>query len=197
MLRRWSPSSGETMIEARKLEDDGGFSMVELLMLVGMAVVMMAVSIPMLSSSMRSMQLMADARSIATSLTLAKMSATAQMTHCRLSFDLDGSEWRLEKLNKSTGEFELQQADNELSSGMVNSGIVFKSSSSSAPSGFPTDSSTAITFNSRGIPIDGAGIPAPNNVVYLSMHDTDFAVTVSLGGKVQLWKHENDQWAAK
>jgi len=185
------------MIEARKMEDDKGFSMVELLIFLGMAVVMMAVAIPMLSSSMRSMQLMADARSIATSLTLAKMSSTAQMTHCRLSFDLGGGEWRLEKLNKSTGEFELQQADNELSSGVANSGIVFKSSSSSAPSGFPTDSSAAITFNSRGIPIDGAGIPTTNSVVYLSMRDTDFAVTVSLGGKVQLWKYENDQWVAQ
>lgn len=185
------------MIEDRKVEDDGGFSMIEVLLFLGMTVVMMAVAIPMLSSSMRSMQLAADARSIATTLTVAKMSATAQMTHCRLLFDLDDNQWRMEKLNRSTGEFELQQADNELSSGVANSGIVFKSSSSSAPSGFPTDSSAAITFNSRGIPIDGAGIPTTSNIIYLSMDDADFAVTVSLGGKVQLWKYEDNQWVAR
>jgi Tfp pilus assembly protein FimT len=176
---------------------DGGFSLVELTLIVGVSVVLMAISIPVLSSSMRDMQLASDARKIATSLAVARMSATAHMTHCRLLFDLDGNDWRLERLNRSTGQFELQQADNALSSEIATSGIAFKSNSSTAPPGFPTASSTAITFNSRGIPIDGAGVPSADNIIYLSKGDADFAVSVSLAGKVQLWRLKDGQWVAQ
>jgi Tfp pilus assembly protein FimT len=162
------------MIEDRKVEDDGGFSMVELLMFLGTAVILMAISIPMLSSSMRNMQLAADARSIATTLTLAKLSATAQMTQYQVTFDLPGNEWRLDKRNRISGDFELQQDVNGLSGGVANSGITFKDSSTTAPAGFPTASSTLITFDSRGIPREGMSI------VYLTNSDDDYAVSVSL-----------------
>ena len=185
------------MIEANEIGEDKGFSMVELVMLVGMIVIMMAISIPMLSSSMRDMQLVADARSIASTLTVAKLTATSQMTHCRLSFDLTNNEWQIEKLNRSNGQFELQQDTNQLSRGVANSGITFKTSSDSAPSGFPTSSSSAITFNSRGIPIDGAGVPTASNIIYLSKNPSDYAVSVSLAGKVQLWRLAEGQWSAQ
>lgn len=174
-----------------------GFSMVELAMIVGVSVILMAIAIPTLSTSMQDMQLIADARNIATSLTVARMSATAQMTHCRLSFDIDNNEWRLEKLNRSTGQFELQQADNELSSEIANSGIMFIKNSGTAPSGFSTSSSASITFNSRGIPIDGAGVPSADNIIYISKGDRNFAVSVSLAGKVQLWRLLDGQWVAQ
>lgn len=174
-----------------------GFSLVELTLILGVSVALMAISIPILSNSMKDMQLAADAGKIASSLAVAKMSAAAHMTHCRLLFDLDGNDWRLERLNRSTGQFELQLADNELSSEIATSGIAFKRNSSTAPPGFSTASSTSITFNSRGIPIDGAGVPSADNIIYLSKGDADFAVSVSLSGKVQLWRLKDGQWTAQ
>jgi len=174
-----------------------GFSLVELTLLLGMMVVIMAISIPTLSNSLRDMQLAADARNIAAALASARMSAIAQMTHCRVSFDLQKNSWWVEKLNRSTGEFELQQAAYSLSEGVANSGIAFEDDSPFAPSGFPTASSTSITFNSRGIPIDSAGVPTASSIVYLKKGDSLFAISVSLSGKIQLWKMEGGQWVAR
>jgi len=176
---------------------DSGFSVTELLTVLAIGAILTGMSIPMVSGSMRSWQLTADARNIANMLASAKMSASAQMTHYRLSFNLGAGTWQLEKYNRGTSAYEVQGSAYQLSSGLANSSIAFKSTSSAAPTGFPTSSSTAITFNSRGIPIDGAGVPTPSNVVYLSGGGTDYAVTVLLTGKVQLWKYQNSQWVSK
>jgi Tfp pilus assembly protein FimT len=173
------------------VKSEKGFSLVELSMLLAMTALLAALSIPMLTSSMRDMQLVSDARNIATTMTYAKLSATSQMTHYRTSFDLDGNEWKLEKWNRSSNAFELQQAINSLSNGVSNSGIAFKTNSGTAPSGFPTASSTEITFNSRGIPIGGVGI------IYLSNEDEDFAVSASLSGKIQIWRYRDSQWISQ
>jgi Tfp pilus assembly protein FimT len=181
----------------RIIEEVWGFSLVEICIVLCVAMMLAAFAVPALSTSMRSMQLTADTRNIATTLTCAKLSATSQMTRYRLSFNLTGNQWSLEKFNKGTGAFELQQAANMLANGVANSEIAFKTSSSSAPSGLPTTSSSAITFNSRGIPVDAAGVPTANNVVYISKSDTDYAVGVSLAGKVQIWKRQDSQWVTQ
>jgi prepilin-type N-terminal cleavage/methylation domain-containing protein len=185
------------MIEIKADKRDSGFSLTEMVVSLAIAAVLMALSIPMVSGSMRSWQLAADARNIANTLASARLSASAQMTHYRLSFNLGGNTWQLEKYNRGTSTFDVQGSTNELSTGLANSDIAFKSASSAALSGFPTNSSTVITFNSRGIPIDGAGVPTPANVIYLSGGQTDYAVTVSLTGKVQLWKYQSNQWVSQ
>lgn len=185
------------MVEIKANRRDSGFSLAELTTFLAIAACAAALSVPMISGAMRSWQLAADARNIANTLASAKFSSSAQTTHCRLSFNLRGNSWRLEKYNRATSAYELQGAVKELSAGLANSGITFKSSSSGAPPGFPTDSSTTITFNSRGLPIDASGVPSPANVVYLSSAQADYAITVSLTGKVQLWKNQSSQWVAQ
>lgn len=178
-------------------EKEKGFSLAELAIMVSMMAIVMSFSIPKVSSAMRNMQLAADARNISATLRYAKLSATAQMTRYRLTFDLAGNSWSLERFNRDTNVFELQLDVNKLSSGIAHSGIAFKNSSSSAPDGFPTTSSAFIEFNSRGIPINGTGVPVADNIVYLSGNNSDYAVSVSLAGKVQLWKCHDGQWAAQ
>jgi prepilin-type N-terminal cleavage/methylation domain-containing protein len=171
-----------------RLKGNRGFSLVELSMVLAVTAVAAAFAIPVLTESMRGMQLSADAKKISTTLSFAKLSAVAQMTGYRLSFDLGHNQWSLLKRNHS-GTYELQQAVNTLSEGVENSGISFRNISGSAPSGFSTNSSTSITFNARGLP---SGV----SIVYLSNEDTDYAVSVSLAGKVQVWKRNDNQWAA-
>jgi Tfp pilus assembly protein FimT len=162
-----------------------------------MVMVVSAFAIPSLSSAMRSMQLAADARSIASALAYAKLSATSQMTRYRLTFDLDSNQWSVEKFNRASGEFEAEQAGNALSSGIAGSGIAFKATSSAALTGFPSASSTIITFNSRGIPVDDTGTPTAENVVYISKDDADVAISVSLSGKVQVWNYHESGWCSQ
>ena len=159
--------------------------------------IVVASTIPMLIASMREMQLTADARSVLTSAAYAKLMAISKMTRSRLAFDLARNQWKVERFNRSAGEFELQDAVNTLSNGIAGSGITFRANSSSAPTGFSTISSNAIMFNSRGIPIDTLGRPTPDNIIYISKGDANYAVSVSLSGKVQLWRNKAGQWAVQ
>lgn len=176
----------------KRRENDRGFSLTELCLIVALMAVTAALSVPMISSSMPGLQLRADARSISDALSLAKLTAISQMTRTQVSFNIAGNQWSLSKWNKTTSQYDLQGAVNSLSSGVSHSGIQFKAASGSAPSGFPTTSSGTITFNSRGI-ISNGGVGA----VYISNNDTDFAITVSISGKVQLWGRQNSQWIAQ
>ncbi|NLV30449.1 MAG: prepilin-type N-terminal cleavage/methylation domain-containing protein [Acidobacteria bacterium] len=171
-----------------RLKIDRGFSLVELLIMMAMMAVLAAFSVPMLTSSMRDMRMMADAKNIATTVNYARMSAASQMTCYRMTFDLDNNAWSLSKLNRSTDNYEIEQSANILSEGVAGSGITFKTDSDGGPAGFPTSSASVVTFNSRGIPVEGA------RVLYISNQKEDYAVTVSLTGKVQFWRHQTDGW---
>jgi Tfp pilus assembly protein FimT len=183
----WVDSRGKTNMKENK-----GFSMVELSMLLAMIALLTAFSVPVLTDSMKSMRLVSEARSIATTLTYAKLSAITKMNPHRLTFNIAGNEWKLERYNRSTLSWELQNTVNKLEDGVANSQIAFKTSSSPSPATeFGTTSSNIITFNSRGTPDE------QDSIIYLSNDDQDYAVSVSLPGKIQLWKKVNNQWAAQ
>ena len=169
-----------------------GFSLTEVLIAVMVIAALSALAVPMLSPSMRSMQLAADAQNISSTLNSARLSSKSLMTPYRVSFDLEDNEWQLEKFNRSTGNFDLQRDVNQLSSGITDSGITFLENSGSSPGIFPPNSSRTITFNSRGIPVDINNAPTSNNIVYISKSSIDYAVSVSLTGKVQVWKEDDE-----
>ncbi|MBN2338755.1 MAG: GspH/FimT family pseudopilin [Acidobacteria bacterium] len=175
------------------LKTDRGFSLVELSIVLLMIAVLASFSIPMLNSSLRDMKIISDAQGIATTLTYAKLQAMAQMTSWKLSFDLANNQWQIERFDRDTGQYVMEQSVKTLSEGVSNSGIVFVAESASAPTGFPTESSTTITFNSRGIPIQSEG----PGIVYISNNNSHYAVSVSISGKVDTWRLQNQQWASK
>ena len=183
--------------EKTKRPGDPGFSLVEVLIGLMLFAALSALAVPILSSSIRNMQLFADAQNISTTMSSARLSAKSSMTPHRMSFDLDNNQWRLEKFNANTGVFELQQDVNQLSSGVTGSGITFLRKSLSHPGIFPSQSSQTITFNTRGIPVDGSNVPTSNNIIYLSNRGTDFAITITLTGKVRVWKKKDGQWEAQ
>jgi prepilin-type N-terminal cleavage/methylation domain-containing protein len=176
----------------RLKQDNHGFSMVELALVVAIFAIMAGMSIPMLNSAMRDMRLIGDARSIASSLNYSRLSAASQMTHYRISFDLNNNRWQTAKLNRASGSFEIQGSVNPLTNAGTSSETTFRSttSASSPPSGFSSSSSATITFNSRGIPLEGP------SVVYISNSTSQYAVTVSIAGKVQLLRFTQSQWVS-
>jgi Tfp pilus assembly protein FimT len=191
--QKTGPESAQVdiMPERDLRKSNRGFSLVELLILLGILGIAAGLSVPMLASTMRDMKLISDARNISTSASYAKLSAASQMTRYRLSFDLGNNRWSVAKLNRTSGNFEVQGPANVLGNGVAGNGIAFKATSSSAPSGFPAASSTTITFNTRGIPIEGA------SAIYLSNQDADYAITVSIAGNVQFLRHKNSQWTTQ
>jgi Tfp pilus assembly protein FimT len=176
------------------IKNKAAFSMIELCLAMAAMAVLGAISIPMLSSTMRGMQLGSEARKIATALTDAKLSAASQTNPYRVFFRHAANSWQLERFDQAEGEFVSAGAENTLSDGLANSGISFRSNSSLAVTGYPASSSESITFNARGFPIDAAGAPTASNVIYVSDSDADFAITVSLTGKTQVLKKDDDGW---
>lgn len=183
--------------EKAKKPGNPGFSLVEILIVLATFAILSAVAVPLLSSTMRNMQLAADAQNISTTLSSARLRAKSSMTPHRISFNLVNNEWSFERFNPNSGLFELQQDVNQLSSGIAGSGITFAQKSESHPGIFPSESSGTITFNTRGIPVDITNTPTSNNIVYISDSNNDYAITVTLTGKVQVWKNDEGQWKAQ
>ncbi len=179
------------MVDVNPKKNESGFSMVELAVVLVAGAILATFSIPMLTSTIHTTQLISDARSIATTMTYARLGAGTQMTRYRLSFDLTYNRWQLAKYIAETDVWELQQGSNGLCGGAANSGIVFKTASGTAPAGFTGASATEITFNSRGTPVEGPSI------VYLSNDTENYAVSVALSGKVQIWRYVNSQWISQ
>ncbi len=177
--------------------NQSGFSLVELSVVMGMMAVVAAFSVPMITSSLDSIKLVSDVRSIATTMNYAKQNAMSQMTHYQVAFGLTDSTWSVKK-QISGGSFVVQDVPNALACGLASSNIAFRATtSSSAPAGFTqTSSSSTIEFNSRGVPVDTSGQITPA-IVYLGNSEHDFAVSVALSGKVQIWKSLNGQWVAQ
>jgi prepilin-type N-terminal cleavage/methylation domain-containing protein len=177
------------------MKEDKGFSLIELAVVIAVIAIMAAVTVPTISQTMRNLKSRTDARSIATALTVAKLKATSQFTRYQVRFSLSQNRWILEKFNKNTGEFESDGAETTLSKEDSDYRVAFQTSSSSAPTGFSTTSSDLIRFNSRGVPINIAGVAIADSAVYLQDPDNLYVVTVSLSGKVQLWQKRSGTWA--
>ncbi len=182
---------------AAVMRSQDGFSMSEAVLVAAVMAIVMGMAVPMTTNSMRNMQLLSDSRKIASSLALAKLSSTSKGVHYQVLFNVSGNQWSLQKYNAATGSFETDGSTNSLSTGLADSGIAFKATSGSAPTGFPTESSAFIRFNSRGIPITAAGTTTASNVIFVTGNNIDYAITVSLSGKVQLWKLRSRQWVAE
>jgi len=172
-----------------------GFSMAELMMVMAIMMVVTAIGLPSLTRMQASYRISSDGRAITQALSLAKMRAGAIFTHERLNFDLSNNRYVMEKYDKSSGQFLSDGTSQSLSTG-----VSFGFGSITTPAGSQTSiqQSSTITFNSRGIPINNSGQPTADFAVYFS--DTAgayYAVTVSLGGRIQIWKHSGTAWVAQ
>ena len=171
-----------------------GFSAVEILIVLAILAFLSAFAIPSLSTAMREMRFISDAQNITSALNYARLKAKSMMNPYRVEFDLDNNRWSVRRYDNATDSWVLEDAVNELSNGIAASGIALAKEAGSSPGGFPDASSSAITFNSRGIPVNGTA-PTANNIIYISMSDTEFrAITVTLTGKIQVWKKSDDGW---
>jgi prepilin-type N-terminal cleavage/methylation domain-containing protein len=79
-----------------------GFSIVELLIVVVVALILSAMAIPSVVSITRSARNNADARGISAALNLARMRAAADFTHTRIYMNLTGNTYHLELWNKAS-----------------------------------------------------------------------------------------------
>lgn len=200
-----------------------GFSMLELLIVIAIIMIMGGAAVLMMGPTLQNYRLTGDARSIASSLALARMRAAAQFTRAEVCFDFTGGNcsptaapntYQVEVWNKATNLFapEPGTSPQALSQGGI---FVPKCPAANCfPVGMPplggqvtiqqgTGSGPApigfaqIIFNSRGIALDPATLaPVATNVIYIANPQINFycGVTASIAGQQGAWKYTSNAW---
>lgn len=178
---------------------DGGYSLIELLVVVGLITVVSAMAVPMSSSSLAFYRLSGDARSILSSISMAKLRAASDFTRSRLYVDVTARTFRVETFQKGPGTWAVTGGITTLS---TNNGFGFdvvgtppantQAVLGQAPLcldnlGNAIANTACILFNSRGIPIDNAGVPTNNGAVYVTDGNAVYGVTLAATGLTRLW----------
>jgi hypothetical protein len=173
--------------------------MVELMIVVGLIMLIVAIALPMMSPAVAGYQLGGDAQGISHQIAVAKMRAASYFTRARVYVDLSSRSYRVEIWQKSPAAWVPEGGATSLS-GRVN--FSFGPIATPPPNSQPVigfslpcrDAANAviantscIVFNSRGIPIDSTGTPIGDNAIYVSDPTAVYGATVSATGLIRLW----------
>jgi prepilin-type N-terminal cleavage/methylation domain-containing protein len=174
-----------------------GFSLLELLIVVGLLLLLAAIGMPMMANTTADFRLTGDARSLHSAVSLAKMRAASAFSQSRLYLDIDTGTYHVDTL--AAGAWSTAGGTGELSSG-VNPGYgsidaappntqnaIGQAPLCRANDGTTIGNTACIVFNSRGIPVDNTGTPTTAGAFYITDGSRVFSVTVEANGMVQLW----------
>ena len=177
----------------------GGFSLVELLVVVGLIVIIAGIAIPRAIETQRALRASSDARSLASQLALAKMRAASAFTQSRLNCDVSARSCQLElctsKGASSCNTF-LPDGGSRI---LLSQNINFDFGSITTPAGTQAtiQNTPQILFNSRSIPVDNTGVPTGNYALYITgQAGNTYAVTVSPTGQVAAWLYSGGAWSS-
>lgn len=189
-----------------------GFSLLEMVFTVTIAIVIAAVSVPMTGGSLTHFQLSGAAHGVSNSIAVAKMRAAAHFTQTRFFADLDGNAYHLESWDKDAGDWVSVGGFVDLPSS-----VSFGFGSVEAPppntqadidqaglcrdkTGTEIGNTACVVFNSRGVPIDSTGTPTPTGAIYVESGSATYGATVSATGLIRLWRADTDgsgEWSAQ
>ena len=207
----------KTRNSASKMRKQRGFSIIELLIVVVIALVLGAMAIPGYQSMTRYLRLSGDMRNLNGAVAQAKMRAAADFTHARAYADLNANTFHLEVWNKAgNGGAGCWQTDGDINnpctvagSPVQNLSVGVTYGTSGASTGAPNpqtaiaqasrcdnglggliENTACIVFNSRGIPINGlTGTPltGAQDALYVTDTRNVWGVTVRATGAIQVW----------
>jgi Tfp pilus assembly protein FimT len=168
-----------------------GFTSLELMAVISIGLAIAVLGVPSVQKTQSVYRVSGDARSLAEDLTLAKMRAGANFTQERLNLNTSTNTYQLEQYDKTTSTWVLDGGIKYL-----NPGVTFGYGSISIPAGSQSTlaQSTLITFNSRGIPVNGSNQPTADDSLYIRNASGYYAVSVALSGRIQMWKYVNSAW---
>ena len=189
-----------------------GFSTLELLATLGIVGVVAAMVVPQTGRTLADLRLSGDARGVHNAVALAKMRAAAHYTRERLYVDRTTNTYHLEFWDKAAADW----TDEVDPTSTLQTGVSFgfgalttappstQSSLELSPvcktkTGTDIANTSCIVFNSRGIPIDGAGNITGNSALYLTDGTSTYGVTLSATPLIRLWwsKADEAQWVKR
>jgi prepilin-type N-terminal cleavage/methylation domain-containing protein len=187
-----------------------GFSVLELVVVLGVVGVLLAVAVP----KMGVFGGPDDARNLSNALSLAKMRAAANFTQARLYVSLGGRSQHVETWSKTAVPPNWVTVTGPT---LLSNGVAFAFGPVGTPppntqpavaqsplcldkDGAAIAGTACIVFNSRGIPVDNTGTPTNNDALYVTDGIKIGAVTLSAAGLVTVWNAPlapNPAWARK
>ena len=179
-----------------------GFSLVELVIAVAVILLLAAIAIPNAVATLRAYRITSSARAVAHQLSLARLRAETEFTNAQLVIDPATNFYGVQVCSVAGGK-----TDNCTSAGDYNNegtqflptGVSFGFGPATSPAaGQAALQQTLQTrFNSRGIPVllDGSGNTNANDVIYVTDGQANsFAVSVTVGGHVRVWRYNMGGW---
>ena len=174
-----------------------GFSLLELVVILGVVGVLLAVTIPKMGSFGGA----DDARNLSNALSLAKMRAAANFTQARLYVSVGGRSHHVQTWSRTAvpPDWVAVTGPTLLSNGVA---FTFGAVGTPPPNTQPVVAqapvcldkdlnaiagTACIVFNSRGIPVDNTGTPTNNDALYVTDGTKVGAVTLSAAGLVTVW----------
>jgi prepilin-type N-terminal cleavage/methylation domain-containing protein len=182
-----------------------GFTLVELMMTVGVIGIVCAVAIPITDTSLRVNRLRGDATALRNLVGLAKMRASSQSTRARVRVDLGANTYALEIWDRTGGAWVNDNGIRPLSTGVTfgfgtldtappNTQVTIGMSPECTPgltAAGAVANTACITFNSRGLPVDADGKLYKRHALYLRGTTGVFATTVTSTPLIRLWSSPN------
>ena len=179
-----------------------GFSLLEILVVVGLIGVVSAIAVPMMGGTLGYFRLSGDTRSTANTIALAKMRASSVFGRVRLYTDLSANTFHLETFDKTTSTWVVDGGTTNLSQRVsFGFGVVGAAPPNTTPainqaplcknSAVPPvdiPNTACIIFNSRGTPIDWTGAPSSLGSLYLTDGTAVYGITLSATGMVRTWR---------
>ncbi len=181
-------------------EGTKGFSLIEILIVVGIVFILASLAIPNFRSASLFNRLRNSTYNLANQIEQARFRSVSELTPHRVVIDTANNRWSLERRIDRTNP---ASGYTTVSIGALEDGVRYGFGSiPNTPSPMqqcgntncPPQLSTFIAFNSRGFPIDATGVPRPQNTIYLMNGQDSFAITVSLAGLVKLWRFTDGVW---
>ena len=187
---------------------DGGFSLVEMMMVIGIIGVLAAISLPMTGNALRYLRISGDARNLSNAAAVSKMRAAAKFTQARLYVDLTGGTFYIQTFDKTvTVPCPVGCWINETGTTSLSSSVSYGYGPvTAAPSNTQTTigqapqcmtaaatpvavaNTACIIFNSRGLPVDSTGSPYGNDAIYLNDGSAVYGLTIAATGFIRLWR---------
>lgn len=177
-----------------------GFSLIEMLFVVGITAVIAAIAVPMMRNTMGDFRIRGDARSVTNAVSLAKLRAASDFTNVRMYVDLSTNSFHIESYDKTAVAWNTEggttglSATDSFSFGAITmpppntQAVIGQAPLCKTAANADIAGTACVIFNSRGVPVDSTGAPTGADALYVTDGTAVYGVTLSATGLIQQWR---------